>query len=407
MSHYAAHPLAVVFPLLDGPKLEALAEDIKQNGLVYPIILYEGKILDGRNRYQACLKAKVAPRFETYRGKTPLKHIISLNLKRRHLDESQRAMCAARSVNWQHGGAKTKQDANLHLGQLLTCEQAAKEFSVSIRSIKAAHELMVAVDPKLATREEDRTAKPTAVPELLVAVDTGKVPVSTAVVMAKETTRPTQARILRDLDAGEIKASGIITEIKRTATKAKLSDVAAVRAKAAKGVYDVLVIDPPWPMKKSERTERPNQAAFGYPTMTEEQLVDVKSWYGRETLPCTDNAHVWVWTTHKFLPMALRLLEAWGLRYVCTFVWHKPGGPQLYGLPQFNCEFALYARRGSPEFIDTKNLPACFEAPRSEHSEKPEEFYAMVRRVTAGRRLDIFNRRQIEGFDCWGKEAAA
>jgi len=168
------------------------------------------------------------------------------------------------------------------------------------------------------------------------------------------------------------------------------------------GEYSVLVVDPPWPMEKIERDVRPNQAGFDYPTMNEFTLTQ----FGKETLVpiMAPDCHVFIWTTQKFLPMALRLLEACDLRYVLTMVWHKPGGFQPIGLPQYNCEFIVYARAGSPAFVDTKAFNCCFQAPRAEHSRKPDEFYDLIRRVTAGARIDIFSREKREGFEQYGNQ---
>jgi N6-adenosine-specific RNA methylase IME4/predicted transcriptional regulator len=168
--------------------------------------------------------------------------------------------------------------------------------------------------------------------------------------------------------------------------------------------YGAVVIDPPWPMKKIEREVRPNQVEFDYPTMDEDQL---RAWGRQYVLPImADDCHFFMWTTHKFLPMALRLFDDYGLKYVLTMVWHKPGGFQPVGLPQYNCEFAIYGRAGSPKFVDTKAFNVCFTAPRAEHSRKPDEFYDMVRRVTEGDRIDIFSREKRDGFDQLGNELA-
>ena len=77
---YEFHPLANIFPMLDDNELKALAEDIKAKGLTEPITLYEGKVLDGRNRYRACDLAEVELRqdhFTQYEGDDALGFVVS------------------------------------------------------------------------------------------------------------------------------------------------------------------------------------------------------------------------------------------------------------------------------------------------------------------------------------------
>jgi ParB-like chromosome segregation protein Spo0J len=84
-------------------RLHELAQDIKDRGLLDPIMLYEGQILDGRGRYRACKIVAVQPKFEDYVGDDALSFVVSRNLHRRHLTESQRAMVAARLADLKRG----------------------------------------------------------------------------------------------------------------------------------------------------------------------------------------------------------------------------------------------------------------------------------------------------------------
>ena len=167
-----------------------------------------------------------------------------------------------------------------------------------------------------------------------------------------------------------------------------------------KGLYDTIVIDPPWPTEQIEMETRPqpSNVGFDYPTMNEDQLKELE-------LPAADDCHLWLWTTQRFLPMALRLAPVWGFKYVFTFVWHKTKGMQPFKLPYYNCEFALYCRKGTPKFVTTKGFKTCYEWQNTGHSRKPDEFYELVSRVCSGSRIDIFGRREIEGFESWGNES--
>lgn len=90
------HPAADVFPMLSEEELADLAADIKANGLLQPLIVKDGVLIDGRNRREACQRAGVTPRVEELNGTDPVAYILATNVNRRHLTKGQRAMAVAK-----------------------------------------------------------------------------------------------------------------------------------------------------------------------------------------------------------------------------------------------------------------------------------------------------------------------
>jgi len=99
------HPYADLFPRIEGEEFVAFKDDIARNGLRTPIVLYGGLILDGRNRYKACIEAGVEPDFVEFEGTDEecREFVISENINRRHLTESQRALIAAKLIQGEGG----------------------------------------------------------------------------------------------------------------------------------------------------------------------------------------------------------------------------------------------------------------------------------------------------------------
>lgn len=378
---YPIHSIANIFPEMGAAEFAALCADIKVNGLREAIWLYQGAVIDGRHRMRACAELGVNCYTKTYTGDDPVGFVVSLNLHRRHLDSSQRAMVAARLATMKVGGDRVSEhSANLPNG--VSQSRAAELLNVSTRSVTAA------------AKVRDEGAQ-----ELVQAVEAGRVSVSAAATVA-EVSKEKQREIVAKGEREILEAAKAIRSQRAEERRTELAQVKAMAPPLPLGKYECIVIDPPWEMQKIERDVRPNQVAFEYPTMSADELAAFKV-----ADMAADDCHLFCWTTHKHLPLAIDLLHTWGFRYVCALVWHKPGGFQPIGLPQYNCEFVLYARRGSPAFIDTKAFPCCFQAPRREHSRKPDEFYDVIRRVTAGPRIDVFSRESRPGFATFGNEA--
>ena len=115
---YKFHPEAARFPLLDEKSQEflGLVADIKANGLREPIELLNSMIIDGRNRDRACKQAEIKPEYKRLPPETnPVAHVLSKNVHRRHLKESQRAIIGAQAVTTTHGGDRKIKTQACHL----------------------------------------------------------------------------------------------------------------------------------------------------------------------------------------------------------------------------------------------------------------------------------------------------
>lgn len=100
MKELELHPLCSLFPRIAGAEFNALVADIKANGLREPIIIHDGMILDGGNRYRACIEAGVEPAVMKFGGGNLVSYVLSANLHRRHLSPGQQAAIVASAQDW-------------------------------------------------------------------------------------------------------------------------------------------------------------------------------------------------------------------------------------------------------------------------------------------------------------------
>lgn len=195
-----------------------------------------------------------------------------------------------------------------------------------------------------------------------------------------------------------------------------------------------LLIDAPWLERGGGKIKR--GADRHYPLMG---LSDIAKTILRAAWPDStvvfnpaESAHLWCWTTDNYLLDALSLIDRLGFRYIRTIAWikvrnHKTDGlastVQIsdekvidwmremlqIGLGQYcrgSHELLLFSTRGKAMVPAPENRPpSVIFAPRTKHSQKPDESYELIERVSPGPRLEMFGRRARSGWRCWGAEA--
>lgn len=202
------HPLAELIPAMDDAEYAALVEDIRANGLREPITLHEGKILDGRHRARACAELGIEPKYIDYKSlsddDTPAAYVISLNVKRRHLEKSLLAVIALEFLPHLKAEGRERQREGQRKGGEVRGEQLAG------RSTHKLHE------PRDVLRSRDEAGKMVGVSGELVGV--------------ADRVRRERPDLYEEVKRGERTINNANAEIKRAANKrTEILSNAAVR----------------------------------------------------------------------------------------------------------------------------------------------------------------------------------
>jgi len=143
------HPLSALFPPMTGAEYAALKADIEAYGLHRSIVIHEGAILDGGNRYRACMEIRIEPKTEEFAGGDPVAFVLSANLHRRHLTTGQQAMIVARAQDWAKAHLSHRAKEGCNVASLSTVSDRAATSGASHRTQQMADKLAKA-SPELA-----------------------------------------------------------------------------------------------------------------------------------------------------------------------------------------------------------------------------------------------------------------
>ncbi|TDX72614.1 N6-adenosine-specific RNA methylase IME4 [Neorhizobium sp. R1-B] len=373
---YPHHVLADLFPMLSDGELNELAEDIAARGQENPVWIFQGRIIDGRNREEACHRAGIVPRYCEYQGDDPLGFVLSLNLRRRHLTESQRAMVAAKIVDWERGiNQVTSGSANL------PTREAARRLSISERAVVSAKRI----------REHGSE-------NLIRAIDSGKISVSAGAELSylerqaqEDALRAEKKQILQR--AKEIRTERMAD---KRAVRTSMINLTAERGKLIAGempraAFPVGYADPPWE-QEAWSDETGQDKGLLYPSMP---LEDIKALCAGVKTPFTPDAIIFLWATSNRIDDGIGVLRDWGFEYVTIWTWDK----EDMGMGRWlrdQTEHILIGKRGNfPGLLPGTQPRSLYREKKGAHSRKPVFFAQEIERLFPQmRKLELFQRRE-------------
>jgi len=328
--------------------IKELKQSIQEVGLICPITINQNrKLMAGRRRFQAIkeLGWKEAE-FNVLKSSGDLfdfKVAIEENLKRKPLTDLEVASALRdyqimKNKGEPSYGGDRKSSSKSEL-ETYTVQDIAKDFNISAGSVSQAIQIAKAVEEK---------------PEL-----------------------------------AKLKGKQILRKIKIEKQKEIIKQL-----KNPTGLYDVIVLDPPWEFRQ-EYDPNFARGTGDYPTMSLDKIKKIK-------LPAKKDCVLWLWVTNNMIKEGFEVLEAFGFTYRNILTWDK----EIMGIGAWlrnQTEHCLMATKGHP-VMDLTNQTTIIREKRTKHSKKPECFYKLVEKLCIGEKLDYFARQQHKGFDAYGDE---
>jgi N6-adenosine-specific RNA methylase IME4/DNA-binding XRE family transcriptional regulator len=381
-----------LIPALTKEEYEQLEANILAEGVRDSLLVWNGVLIDGHNRYEIATKHGIPfdVQEKEFADRAEAERWIILNqFGRRNLSAYDRSVLALKLKPIVEAKAKENQKLSDGRGKK-GCQKSdnLKDNSQQSLQISTSHNSKT-ITPKSARTSIDTKKEIAKVAG--VSHDT--------IAKVEKIQKQATPEIKKAVKSGEMSINqaynAIKNEERKEAIQKQIEDIEHEVMVKPDGLFDVIAIDPPWNYG-TQFSASGRRVANPYPEMTQEQLKTIE-------IPASDNCVMFLWTTHKFIWDAKELLDTWGFEYRSMLVWDK----QKIGmgdLLRMQCEFCLIGIKGKPVFRDNHSIRDIIAEPRREHSRKPDGFYQLVNDLCVGRKLDYFSRETREGWVSYGND---
>ncbi len=431
---------ADLIPPLTEEEYKGLETSILSEGCRDALVVWNDTLIDGHNRYRICTEHNIAyltvtKEFEDRNA--AMLWMMNNQLSRRNLNDFQRVEIVRKCENAVRAKSKERQGTRTDIQEKLPeSKQSRDELGAMAKVSGKTYEHATAIIDKApeavtnAVRKNELSINagyevtkmnPEQQNEISQRIEQGEKPKD---VVAEVRTRSgispktferavvvietAPEELKTELREGNITINQAYNQIKRAEKLAKREEARQQNAEKVKGIsnpleaqglFQTIVIDPAW-----DYSEEGDNDAFGRgrPIYCSMSIEDI------EALPidkiADKNCHLYIWVTNRSLPKSFHLIDKWGFRYVTCLTWIKPH----YGVGNYfrgQTEHILFGVKGQQP-LKRHDVGTWFEAPRGErHSAKPNEFYSLVESCSYAPYIDIFGRKEREGWSVWGENS--